>query len=88
MNALKGYYAKTELDRPDYFEKGRIYELNGLMVSSPQLSSSANIRELGRVIDDYAKEVRRQVYIIGKDVQNKFKKLYDTHGTGERVFRS
>lgn len=58
------------------------------MVNSPQLSSSANIRELGRVIDDYAKEVRRQVYSIGRDVQNKFKKLYDTHGTGEKVFRS
>lgn len=88
LNSLLGYTVKTELDRPDYFEKGRIYELNGLMISSPQLSSSANIRELGRVIDDYAKEVRKQVYEIGRDVQIKFQKLYETHGTGESVFRT
>lgn len=58
------------------------------MIASPQYSSSANIRELGRAIDEYAKEVRKQIFLLGAPMQMAFKAVYDKHGTSYKVFDS
>lgn len=84
-NLARGFKSHTEADVADYITE-KSFELNGLMVSSPQYSKSANIRELGQVIDEFAKEVRLQVHTIGAPIQQKIIKLYDKYGTGAKVF--
>ena len=86
-NITRGYKTFIESDRHEILNEN-VHELNGLLVSSPQYSSSSNIRELGKVIDDYAKEVRKQVFELGFPLQIAFKKLYDKYGTGAKVFNS
>ena len=86
-NITRGYKTFIESDRHEILNEN-VHELNGLLVSSPQYSSSSNIRELGKVIDDYAKEVRKQVFELGFPLQIAFRKLYDKYGTGAKVFNS
>ena len=78
---------KKEQDKADILGKN-IFEINGLMISSPQFSSSSNIRMLGQVIDEYTKEVRKQVYELGFPMAKAFQELYKEKGTGEKVFRN
>lgn len=84
-NICKGFKSHVETNKGDYIN-GRVFELNGLLLSSPQFSSSANIRELGQAIDEYAKEVRLQVYKIGAPIQMAFLEFYKEHGTGAKAF--
>ena len=86
-NLARGFRSHTELDKDSYIT-GHWYELNGLMITSPQYSASANIRELGQAIDEYAKEVRRQITEIGWPMKVAFDKLYKAHGVGAKTFRS
>ena len=58
----------------------------GLMISSPQFSASANIRNLGRVIDQFSKEVHKQVYETGLPMIQIFQDVYDKYGTGSKAF--
>lgn len=88
LNSLRGFRTHIEIDKSDFIESGKFFELNGLLISSPQLSSSANIRELGQVIDEYANEVRKQVYIIGAPIQQCFIEVYNKYGTSAKVFES
>ena len=85
-NLCKGIRAHVETDKSDINATGKIFELNGLLLSSPQFSPSANIRELGQVIDKYAKEVRFQVFKIGAPIQMAFQEFYKEYGTGARSF--
>lgn len=81
----KGYKTHEETDKEDVIS-GKFYELNGLLISSPQLSSSANIRELGQAIDDYAMEVRNRCFQMGMPFNLALRKFYKKHGTGAKVF--
>lgn len=83
----RGFRGHIESDKGDWVN-GKFYELDGLMIASPQYSSSANIRELGKAIDEYAKEVRKQIYVIGAPIQQAFIKFYKAHGTGAKAFNS
>ena len=87
LNLTKGFKTHSELDKGDYITD-KFFELNGLMISSPQFSSSANIRELGQAIDEFAKEVRKQVFTIGAPIQQHFKKVYEKYGTSANVFNN
>ena len=84
-NLSKGVKSHIETDKGDY-TSGKFFELNGLLIASPQFSASTNIRELGQTIDEFAKEVRRQVFTIGAPIQQQFRKIYDKYGTGSKVF--
>lgn len=86
LNLCKGIRAHVETDKSDINATGKVFELNGLILSSPQFSPSANIRELGQVIDKYAKEVRHQVFKIGAPIQMAFQEFYKAHGTGAKSF--
>ena len=67
----------------------RFSKPNKLIISSNfSLETSLLSRELGKVIDDYAKEVRKQVFELGFPLQIAFRKLYDKYGTGAKVFNS
>ena len=43
---------------------------------------------LSQVIDEYTKEVRKQVYELGFPMAKAFQELYEEKGTGEKVFRN
>ena len=58
------------------------------MISSPQFSSSANIRMLGQVIDEYTKEVRKQVYELGFPTAKALQEVSEEKGTGEKARRT
>lgn len=83
----RGFKSHIELDKGDV-TSGHWYELNGLIVASPQYSSSANIRELGQAIDEYAKEVRRRVTTIGWPMKVAFENVYKKYGYGAKIFRN
>lgn len=86
LNLCKGIRSHVETDKSDINATGKVFELNGLLLSSPQFSPSSNIRELGQVIDKYAKEVRLQVFKIGAPIQMAFQEFYKEYGTGARSF--
>lgn len=85
--ACRGYENQREQDKSDILGKNA-FEINGLLISSPQFSSSSNIRMLSQVIDEYTKEVRKQVYELGFPMAKAFQELYEEKGTGEKVFRN
>ena len=87
MLACRGYENQKEQDKSDILGKN-VFEINGLMISSPQFSSSSNIRMLSQVIDEYTKEVRKQVFELGFPMAKAFQELYEEKGTGEKVFRN
>ena len=87
MLACRGYENQKEQDKSDILGKN-VFEINGLLISSPQFSSSANIRMLSQVIDEYTKEVRKQVFELGLPMAKAFQELYEEKGTGEKVFRN
>ena len=43
---------------------------------------------LSQVIDEYTKEVRKQVFELGLPMAKAFQELYEEKGTGEKVFRN
>lgn len=85
-NSLKGVSSHNEKDKGEYWQKGS--GPNGTMISSLQYSPSTNLRELGKIVDEFSAEVSKRCYERGWKAQQAFKKLYASRGNGTDVFRS
>lgn len=81
-----GEFSSGESSSEMWFNKGM--RLNGYMISSPQFSSSADLRQLGTLLQNYENNVARAVYEAGWKMEQQFMKLYDEEGNGTQVFRS
>jgi hypothetical protein len=85
-NFLHGTEVHNEVNKGAYREKGR--GITGTMISSLQYSPSANLRELGKIIDNFSSDVSKACYEDGYKMQNLFKKVYKEHGNGTNAFKS
>jgi hypothetical protein len=57
------------------------------MIASPQFSSSADLRQLGALLQNYENDVARAIFKQGMKMQQLFEKLYDADGNGTQAFR-
>lgn len=85
-NFLHGTEVHNEVNKGEYWEKGK--GLTGTMVSSLQFSPSANLRELGKIIDNFSSDVSKACYKDGYKMQGLFRKVYEAHGNGTKAFES
>lgn len=85
-NYLNGVEVHNEVNKEAYWQKGRA--LTGTMISSLQFSPSTNLRELGKIIDNFSSDVSKACYEDGFKMQNLFKKVYAEHGNGTKAFKS
>ena len=83
-NFLHGVKSHNEVNKGEYWQKGR--GLTGTMISSLQYSPSANLRELGKIIDNFSSDVSKACYEDGFKMQGLFRKVYDEHGNGTKAF--
>ena len=83
-NFLHGTESHNEVNKGRYREKGK--GVTGTMISSLQYSPSANLRELGKIIDNFSSDVSKACYADGYKMQGLFKKVYAKHGNGTQAF--
>lgn len=83
-NFLHGVESHNEVNKGEYWQKGR--GLTGTMISSLQYSPSANLRELGKIIDNFSSDVSKACYEDGFKMQGLFRKVYQEHGNGTQAF--
>lgn len=83
---LHGFSTMIETDIESWKTSKSLLDINGLMISSPQYSPSANIRSLAKVIDQYSKEVHRDVLQMGQPMALLFREFYDKFGNGTKGF--
>ena len=83
-NFLHGIESHNEVNKGAYLQKGK--GLTGTMISSLQFSPSANLRELGKIIDNFSSDVSKACYQEGYKMQGLFKKVYAKHGNGTDAF--
>lgn len=84
--ALNGEFTSGESSEDMWFSKGM--KLNGYMISSPQFSTSSDLRQLGALLQNYESDVAKEVYKVGWKVEQAFIKLYEAEGNGTQVFDS
>ena len=85
-NFLHGTETHNEVNKGRYREKGK--GITGTMISSLQYSPSANLRELGKIIDNFSSDVSKACYADGYKMQGLFKKVYKAHGNGTDAFKN
>ena len=83
--ALNGEFTSGESnDTGMWFGKGM--KLNGYMIQSAQYSTSSDLRQFGKLLQNYESDVAKQVYKTGWKVEQAFIKLYEAEGNGSQVF--
>lgn len=83
--SLTHEYITSETQSGKWINKG--FRLNGYMIASPQFSSSADLRQLGALLQNYENDVARAIFKQGMKMQQLFEKLYDADGNGTQAFR-
>ena len=83
---LSGEFVASEGQTGEWFGKGARF--NGYMISSPQYSTSSNLRQLGALLQNYESEVAKEVYKRGWKVEQAFIELYEAEGNGTQAFDS
>lgn len=84
--ALSGNFTSYEQDEQNWINKG--IKLNGYNLISPQFASSANLRQVGSLLQNYESDIARAVYEAGWGMEQLFIKLYDENGNGTQVFKN
>lgn len=80
-----GEFTANEVEQGNWFSKGM--KLNGYFISSPQYSTSTDLRQLGALLQNYESDVARTVYQKGWKMEQLFIKLYEEGGNGTQVFK-
>ena len=85
-NYLHGVESHNEVNKGAYLQKGK--GLTGTMISSLQYSPSTNLRELGKIIDNFSSDVSKACFEAGYKMQGLFKKVYEVNGNGTDAFKN
>ena len=83
--ALSGNFTSYEQDSQNWINKGG--KLNGYYLISPQFADSANLRQIGALLQNCESEIAKAVYEAGWGMEQLFIKLYDENGNGTQVFK-